>query len=49
VALDPGDPIVAAAALDVAKRSGDPLAIGPARARLISLARTAGERAHALE
>jgi len=49
LAVDPGDPILAAAALDLAKRSGDLRAIAPARARLTALARTAGERAHALE
>jgi hypothetical protein len=40
---------VAAAALDLAKRSGDARAIAPARARLTSLARTPRERARALE
>lgn len=49
LAIDPADPIVAAAALDLAKRSGDDRAIAPARARLISLARTPRERARALE
>ena len=49
VAIDPADPLVAAAALDVAKRRGDERAIAPARARLTALAVTAGERAHALE
>jgi tetratricopeptide (TPR) repeat protein len=49
LAVDPGDPILAAAALDLAKRSGDAQAIAPARARLTALARTAGERARALE
>jgi hypothetical protein len=49
LAVDPGDPILAAAALDLAKRTGDVTAIAPARARLTALARTAGERAHALE
>jgi hypothetical protein len=49
LAVDPADPIVAAAALDLAKRAGDARAIGPARARLTALARTPGERAHALE
>jgi Tfp pilus assembly protein PilF len=49
LAVDPGDPILAAAALDLAKRSGDPRVIAPARARLTALARTARERAHALE
>jgi hypothetical protein len=49
LAVDPADPIVAAAALDLAKRAGDSQAIGPARARLTALARTPGERAHALE
>jgi hypothetical protein len=47
--VDPADPILAAAAFDVAKRSGDAQAIGPARARLTALARTPRERAHALE
>jgi hypothetical protein len=49
LAVDPGDAILAAAALDLAKRTGDLRAIAPARARLTALARTAGERAHALE
>jgi hypothetical protein len=49
LAVDPADPIVAAAALDLAKRAGDAQVIGPARARLTALARTPGERAHALE
>jgi hypothetical protein len=49
LAIDPADPIVAAAALDLAKRSGDDRAIAPARARLISLARSPRERARALE
>jgi hypothetical protein len=49
LAVDPGDPILAAAALDLAKRTGDIQAIAPARARLTALARTAGERARALE
>jgi hypothetical protein len=49
VARSPTDPLVALAALDVAKRLGDEAAIGPARARLTALARTPGERAHALE
>jgi Tfp pilus assembly protein PilF len=49
LAVDPADPIVAAAALDVAKLAGDAQAIAPARARLTALARTPGERAHALE
>jgi hypothetical protein len=47
--VDPADPILAAAAFDLAKRSGDAQAIGPARARLTALARTPRERAHALE
>jgi hypothetical protein len=47
--LDPANPILAAAALDLAKRSGDVRAIGPARARLTALARTPRERARALE
>jgi len=49
LALDPADPILAAAALDLAKRSGDAEAIPRARARLTALARTQRERAHALE
>jgi hypothetical protein len=49
LALDPSDPILAAAALDLAKRSGDTQAIAPARARLTALARTPRERARALE
>jgi hypothetical protein len=49
VALDPADPILAAAALDVARRSGDARAIAPARERLTTLARTPRERAHALQ
>jgi tetratricopeptide (TPR) repeat protein len=49
LAVDPADPILAAAALDLAKRSGDARAIAPARARLAALARTPRERAHALE
>jgi hypothetical protein len=49
LAIDPADPILAAAALDLAKRSGDARAIAPLRARLTALARTQGERAHALE
>ncbi len=49
LALNPADPIVAAAALDLAKRGGDERAIAPARARLTALARTPAERAHALE
>ena len=44
-ALDPADPLSAAAALDLAKRGGDVGAIGPARARLTALARTPAERA----
>jgi hypothetical protein len=44
-ALDPSDPIAAAAALDVARTRGDARAIDPARARLTALARTAAERA----
>jgi hypothetical protein len=48
LAMDPADPILAAAALDLAKRSGDAQAIAPARARLTALARTPRERAHAL-
>ncbi len=46
---NPADPLVALAALDVAKKLGVQSAIAPARARLIALARTPGERAHALE
>jgi hypothetical protein len=49
VAQNPADPIVAAAVLDALKRRGDEHAIAPARARLTALARTPGERAHALE
>jgi hypothetical protein len=49
LAVDPADPLLAAAALDLAKRGGDVQAIAPARARLTALARTPGERAHALE
>jgi hypothetical protein len=49
LALDPADPILAAAAFDLAKRSGDARAIAPARARLTALARTPRERAHAME
>jgi hypothetical protein len=49
LAIDPADPILAAAALDLAKRAGDAEAIPRARARLTALARTQGERAHALE
>jgi hypothetical protein len=49
LAVDPADPIVAAAVLDFAKRSGDAQAIAPARARLTALARTPGERARATE
>ena len=49
VADNPADPMVALTALDVAKRRGDEAAIAPARARLTALARTPGERAHALE
>jgi Tfp pilus assembly protein PilF len=49
LAVNPADPIVAAAALDLAKRAGDVRAIAPLRARLTALARTPGERAHALE
>jgi hypothetical protein len=49
LAVDPADPIVAAAALDLAKRTGDARTIAPARARLTALAWTPEERAHALE
>jgi len=49
LAIDPADPILAAAALDLAKSSGDVQAIAPARARLTALARTPRERARALE
>ena len=49
IALGPADSLIAAAALDVAKLRGDVQAIPKARARLIALARTPGERAHALE
>ncbi len=44
-AIDPRDPIAAAAALDVAKTRGDERAIIPARARMTALARTPAERA----
>jgi tetratricopeptide (TPR) repeat protein len=47
--LNPADPIIAAAVLDLAEKRGDVEAIAPARARLTALARTPGERAHALE
>jgi len=49
LAVDPADPIVASAVLDLAKRTGDARTIAPARARLTALARTPGERAHASE
>ncbi len=49
LAVDPADPIIAAAVLDLAKRAGDAHAIAPARARLTALAQTPGERARALE
>jgi hypothetical protein len=44
-ALDPTDPLVAAAALDVAVRDANPRAIPEARARLHAVARTPAERA----
>jgi hypothetical protein len=48
-ALDPADPLVAAAALDLAVKQGNVRAIPGARARLISVARTPAERARAVE